>query len=119
MYIRGGYNVFPQEVAAVLADDPAVADVAIVPRPDPVLGEVGVAVVVPADPALPPTLEALRRRAAERLSHHKLPERLVVVDDLPLTAMQKVDRRRLARLVAVDPADPADPSGAPHPPETA
>jgi acyl-CoA synthetase (AMP-forming)/AMP-acid ligase II len=103
MYIRGGYNVFPQEVAAVLADDPAVADVAIVPRPDPVLGEVGVAVVVPADPARPPTLEALRRRAAERLSHHKLPEGLVVVDDLPLTAMQKVDRRRLTRLVAEAP----------------
>jgi acyl-CoA synthetase (AMP-forming)/AMP-acid ligase II len=100
MYIRGGYNVFPQEVAAVLADDPAVADVVVVARPDDVLGEVGVAVVVPADPADPPTLEALRRRAGERLAHHKLPEGLVVVESLPLTAMQKVDRRRLSRLVA-------------------
>lgn len=109
LYIRGGYNVYPQEVAAVLADDPAVADVAVVPRPDEILGEVGIAVVVPADPAAPPTLEALRRRAGERLAHHKLPEGLVVVDALPLTAMQKVDRRRLVALAA----------DLPHPPEMA
>ena len=46
MYIRGGYNVHPQEVEAVLLEHPAVADVAMVPRADPVMGEIGVAVVV-------------------------------------------------------------------------
>jgi acyl-CoA synthetase (AMP-forming)/AMP-acid ligase II len=100
MYIRGGYNVFPSEVAAVLGGHPAVDDVVVVARADEVMGEVGVAVVVPADATAPPTLDDLRRFAAERLAHHKLPEDLVVVDDLPLTAMQKVDRRRLAALVA-------------------
>lgn len=100
MYIRGGYNVFPSEVAAVVGTHPQVADVVVVPRPDEVLGEVGVAVVVPADPATPPTLEEVRAHAGSRLAHHKLPEGLVVVDELPLTAMQKVDRRRLAALVA-------------------
>jgi non-ribosomal peptide synthetase component E (peptide arylation enzyme) len=64
-----------------------------------VLGEVGVAVVVPADAAAPPALDELRRHASATIAHHKLPEGLVVVDQLPLTAMQKVDRRRLARLV--------------------
>ena len=49
MFIRGGYNVYPAEVEAVLADHPRVADVAVVPRPDDVMGEIGVAVVVPAD----------------------------------------------------------------------
>jgi acyl-CoA synthetase (AMP-forming)/AMP-acid ligase II len=100
MYIRGGYNVFPSEVAAVLSGHPAVADVVVVARPDEVMGEVGVAVVVPAEAAAPPTLGDLRTFAGERLAHHKLPEDLVVVDDLPLTAMQKVDRRRLAAMVA-------------------
>lgn len=100
MYIRGGYNVFPSEVANALDAHPDVADVAVVPRPDDVLGEVGVAVVVPADPSAPPTLHDLRRHAGTTLAHHKLPEALVVVDELPLTAMQKVDRKRLARLVA-------------------
>lgn len=103
MYIRGGYNVFPSEVAAVVGAHPGVADVVVVPRPDEVLGEVGVAVVVPTDPSAPPTLDALRDAAGAELARYKLPEVLVVVDELPLTAMQKVDRRALARLVATDP----------------
>lgn len=105
MYIRGGYNVFPAEVAAVLGSHPGVADLAVVPRPDDVLGEVGVAVVVPADPGRPPTLPELRGHAADRLAHHKLPEGLLLVDEIPLTAMQKVDRRTLAQLVSTTPAE--------------
>jgi acyl-CoA synthetase (AMP-forming)/AMP-acid ligase II len=95
MFIRGGYNVHPQEVEAVLGQHPAVAQVAVVPRPDAVMGEVGVAVVVPADPAAPPTLEDLRAFAGDALARHKLPEALVVRPDLPLTSMQKLDRRTL------------------------
>ena len=96
MFIRGGYNVFPLEVEAVLASHPEVVDVVVVPRPDPVMGEIGVAVVVPRDAAHPPTLDALRRDAGGRLASHKLPEALRIVDALPLTPMQKVDRRALA-----------------------
>lgn len=96
MYIRGGYNVHPVEVEAVLLDHPAVAQVAVVPRPDEVMGEVGVAVVVPRDPAAPPTLEDLRAHAAGRLASYKLPEALLVRDSLPLTTMDKLDRRSLA-----------------------
>ena len=48
MYIRGGYNVYPAEVEAVLAEHPSVVRAAVVGAPDPVLGEVGVAFVVPA-----------------------------------------------------------------------
>jgi len=96
MFVRGGYNVYPAEVEAALVAHPAVAEAAVVPRPDPVMGEVGVAVVVPADPGAPPTLEDLRAFLADRLARYKLPEALRVVDALPLTPMQKVDRRRLA-----------------------
>ena len=96
MYIRGGYNVYPMEVEAVLASHPAVAGVAVVPRPDPVMGERGVAVVVARDPDRPPTLEELRAFAGERLSAHKLPEAIRLVADLPLTTGQKLDRATLA-----------------------
>jgi acyl-CoA synthetase (AMP-forming)/AMP-acid ligase II len=96
MFVRGGYNVFPLEVEAVLASHPDVVDVVVVPRPDPVMGEVGVAVVVPRDIANPPTLDDLRRDAGTRLSSHKLPEALRIVEALPLTPMQKVDRNALA-----------------------
>ena len=96
MFIRGGYNVYPAEVEAVLADHPAVAEVALVPRPDDVMGEIGVAVVVPTDPARPPALPDLRDFLDGRLARYKQPEAVRIVDALPLTPMQKVDRRRLA-----------------------
>jgi acyl-CoA synthetase (AMP-forming)/AMP-acid ligase II len=96
MYVRGGYNVHPMEVEAVLAAHPAVREIAVVSRPDDVMGEVGVAFVVAEDPAAPPTLEALRRFGRTELAHHKLPEDLRVVDALPLTSMEKVDKRALA-----------------------
>ncbi|MGH9186476.1 MAG: AMP-binding enzyme [Acidimicrobiales bacterium] len=55
--------------------------------------------MIPGDPARPPTLADLREFARQDLAAYKLPEDLVVVDHLPLTAMDKVDRRALAGLV--------------------
>jgi acyl-CoA synthetase (AMP-forming)/AMP-acid ligase II len=95
MFIRGGYNVYPLEVEAVLSAHPQIAHVAVVPRPDAVMSEIGVAVVVPTDPASPPTLDDLRTFADGKLAPYKLPEALRVVDELPYTGMQKVDRRAL------------------------
>jgi acyl-CoA synthetase (AMP-forming)/AMP-acid ligase II len=100
MFIRGGYNVYPMEVEAVLEQHPAVRQVAVVPRPDDVMGEVGVAVVVPTERDEPPSLDDLRAFADGRLARYKLPEAVELVDDLPLTAMQKLDRRALAARVA-------------------
>jgi acyl-CoA synthetase (AMP-forming)/AMP-acid ligase II len=100
MYVRGGYNVFPLEVEEVLADHPGVAHVAVAPRPDPVMGEIGVAVVVGRTGHSVPTLASLRAHGEGRLAHHKLPEALVITDELPRTAMEKIDRRLLAQMVA-------------------
>jgi acyl-CoA synthetase (AMP-forming)/AMP-acid ligase II len=99
MYVRGGYNVFPVEVEAVLSTHPAVAAVAIAPAPDSVMGEIGVAVVVARDAGAPPSLAELREFAAAQLAAHKLPEALRLVDALPLTAMEKVDRSMLREVV--------------------
>jgi acyl-CoA synthetase (AMP-forming)/AMP-acid ligase II len=100
MYVRGGYNVYPVEVEAVLSNHPALAAVAVVPRSDLVMGEVGVAVLVPRDPAHPPSLDELRDFARTELAAYKLPEAMQVVDALPLTAMEKIDRRALSETVA-------------------
>jgi acyl-CoA synthetase (AMP-forming)/AMP-acid ligase II len=100
MYVRGGYNVFPLEVENVLADHPGVAHVAVVPRPDPVMGEIGVAVVVPRLTGDAPTLEDLRAQARGRLASYKLPEAIVLTAELPRTAMEKIDRTALGALVA-------------------
>ena len=98
-YIRGGYNVYPAEVEEVLSSHPAIARAAVVGVADDVLGEVGVAVVVAAAGAQP-DLASLRAHCAGELSDYKAPDALVVVDELPLTPMMKVDPVRLATLAA-------------------
>ncbi|MEM9201682.1 MAG: class I adenylate-forming enzyme family protein [Actinomycetota bacterium] len=100
MFIRGGYNVYPMEVEAALLLHPAVAELAVVPRPDDVMGEIGVAVVVPTDPSAPPTLDDLRRLGSTSLAAHKLPEAIRLVDALPRNASDKIDRRALAVIEA-------------------
>jgi acyl-CoA synthetase (AMP-forming)/AMP-acid ligase II len=96
-YIRGGYNVYPSEVEEALAGHGTVARAAVIGMPDDVLGEIGVAVVVP-QPGQVPDLDALRAHCAALLADYKAPDALVVVDELPLTPMMKVDPTRLAVL---------------------
>ncbi len=95
MYIRGGYNVYPTEVEAVLAEHPAIAQVAVLGLPDPVLGEVGGAFAVVTDVAHPPQLAELREWSRARIADYKAPDRLIVVDELPVTPMHKVDKNAL------------------------
>jgi acyl-CoA synthetase (AMP-forming)/AMP-acid ligase II len=95
MYIRGGYNVYPAEVERVLSNHPGVHEIAIIGVPDPVLGEIGAAYVVAA-PGAQPDLAALRAFTCDHLADYKAPDRLFVLDALPITAMGKVDKRALA-----------------------
>jgi len=92
LIITGGENVWPAAVEAVLYQLPGVAEVGVVGRPDPEWGAVVTAVVVPTDPAAPPTLEDLRAAAADRLPRFALPRRLELVEALPRTALGKLRR---------------------------
>lgn len=104
MYVRGGYNVYPVEVESVLSEHPGVANVAIVPRPDRVMGEIGVAVVVVRSGTPAPNLDELRAFAAHSLASFKLPEAIAFRNALPLTAMDKLDRNALtADVIAHEP----------------
>lgn len=98
LYIRGGYNVYPLEVEHVLAEHPAVDDVAVIGVPAPVIGEIGVAFVVVAPEHRAPSLEELRSWCQARLADYKAPDRIVVMDALPRTPMQKVDTAALRAL---------------------
>jgi acyl-CoA synthetase (AMP-forming)/AMP-acid ligase II len=100
MYIRGGYNVYPAEVEGRLIEHPAVHQVAVVSAPDPVFGEIGVAFVVPDDPEQPPTLQELRTWCSAALADYKAPNRVELVDELPLTPMAKVDKLALTACAA-------------------
>ncbi|MEE2059174.1 class I adenylate-forming enzyme family protein [Rhodococcus artemisiae] len=98
MYIRGGFNVHPIEVEHTIGEHPDVLHAAVVGHPAPVIGEIGVAFVVPDNPARPPTLEDLREWSRARLADYKAPDHLIVVDTIPLNAMAKIDRSALHSL---------------------
>lgn len=91
-YVRGGYNVYPAEVEGVLSDHPHVSEVAVVGAPDPVLGQIGVAFVVAVDAVNEDDLKAWVRA---RLADYKAPDRIVVVDQMPMTSVGKIDKRAL------------------------
>lgn len=93
----GGEKVWPADVERALEAHPAVREVAVVGRDDPEWGQRVVAVVVPADPAAPPSLAELRAAARDRLPSPAAPKELVVVASLPRTSLGKIRRDELAR----------------------
>ena len=93
----GGHKVVPGEVAAVLQACPRVKDAVVIGQKDPEWGERVVAVVVPADPDDPPTLDMLRMRVSERLPRYAAPSRVVLVDAVPVLPSGKHDLARLRR----------------------
>ena len=92
MIIRGGENVYPIEIESVIAEHPAVAEVAVIGAPDDHWGEVVHAVVVASG-----TLDTdeLRGFCKERLASYKVPERIELVEVLPRNASGKVLKREL------------------------
>ena len=95
MITTGGEKVWPAAVERILADLPAVAGAAIVGRPDPDWGQAVTAVIVPADRAQPPELDALRDAVKEHLPAYCAPRALELVSELPQTSLGKIQRWRL------------------------
>ena len=98
LIISGGYNVYPREVEEVLETHPGVAEVAVVGRPDPDLGEQVVAVVVPKD-GHTPSADEIIAFCREQLASFKKPRRVVFVEALPRNALGKVQKHLLAEQV--------------------
>jgi cyclohexanecarboxylate-CoA ligase len=90
--IRGGENIPVVEIEAMLHGHPAVQMVAIVAMPDPRLGERACAFVLPR-PGLSLAFEEMRRfLEIQRVAPAYLPERLVLLDAMPLTPAGKVQK---------------------------
>jgi long-chain acyl-CoA synthetase len=93
--IVGGFNVYPAEVEDVARRSALVRDVVVVSVPDDRLGELPVAGVVWAGE---PDEAALLAEMRGELAHYKVPRAVFPLDAVPLTAREKVDRRRAAEL---------------------
>src|SRR5574343_145018 len=95
MLISGGCNVHPQEVETCLAACPGVDDIAVTGSPDPVWGDLVVALVVgPVEPA------TLFEFARQRLPSAAQPRRIHRLDRLPRNATGKLERTTLRRIAA-------------------
>ncbi|XXF81133.1 o-succinylbenzoate--CoA ligase [Myxococcaceae bacterium GXIMD 01537] len=93
LIVRGGENIYPAEIEAVLANHPAVREAAVVGVADARWGEVPVAFVVPrSGGALP---EGLAQWCRESLAGFKVPARFEALEALPRNAMGKVERAAL------------------------
>ena len=97
MIVSGGVNIYPAEAEQVLILHPGVADVAVVGAPNAEMGEEVKALIVPKDPADPPSSAALDRFCREHLAGFKCPRSYVLTPDIGRNAMGKINKRELRR----------------------
>jgi len=98
--VRGGDKVSPAEVEALLRTHPDIVQVAVIGVPDPMLGERVCACIVVGKAGRAPALEdLLKHLSSQGLARYKVPERLLVLELLPVIG-DKIDRRALAEITA-------------------
>jgi non-ribosomal peptide synthetase component E (peptide arylation enzyme) len=100
LIIRGGQNIAPKEIEDLLLTHPKVKEVAVVGMPDNVLGEKCCAFVVPSDSKDPLTFsEMIEYLEKNKLAKFKFPERLEIIEELPMVGGAKVDKKILVEKV--------------------
>ena len=91
MFIIGGFNAYPAEIERQLVEHPGVGIAAVIGVPDQRMGEVGAAFVVRSPDAVETlTGDELIAWARQRMANYKVPRHVWFVEDLPLTASNKV-----------------------------
>jgi fatty-acyl-CoA synthase len=97
LIISGGENIYPAEVERVLLEHPDVADCGVIGRPDSKWDEVPVAYVIRRG-GCSVAAEELKAHVLTQLARFKVPREIVFVDDLPRTALGKVQHFMLRRM---------------------
>jgi fatty-acyl-CoA synthase len=103
LIVSGGENIYPAEVERVLLEHPDVVDCGVIGRPDPRWDEVPVAYVI-RRAGCSVEAEDLKAHVLTQLARFKVPRDIVFVDDLPRTALGKVQHFMLRRLDETTPA---------------
>ncbi|MBE2202550.1 MAG: long-chain fatty acid--CoA ligase [Anaerolinea sp.] len=94
MIISGGENVYAAEVEAIFREHEAVAEAALIGKPDAQWGEVGIMITV-LKPGQSATLEELQAFCRARLARYKVPKEVIFVDKLPYSPYGKVEKMKL------------------------
>jgi fatty-acyl-CoA synthase len=92
MFISGGSNIYPREIEEKILTHPGVAEVAVVGVPDPMWGEVGIAVCVARD-ASAVDEKALAAFLAPKIPRYKMPKRFFFWEALPKSGYGKIPKR--------------------------
>ncbi|MBI4334742.1 MAG: AMP-binding protein [Chloroflexi bacterium] len=101
MIIRGGQNIYPVEIENILVTHPKVLSIALVGMPDTVLGEKACAYIVPKEGQTFTFEEMVAFLKEKGIAGFKLPERLEVIDRMPMVAEgQKIDKKTLMADIA-------------------
>ncbi|WP_067899664.1 AMP-binding protein [Nocardia vaccinii] len=101
--IRGGMNISVREVEDKLADHPDLVALAVVGMPDARLGEKVCCYVVAKEGHTAPTVEELRAYLTDRgVAVQKTPERVIAIDELPMTATGKIQKHLLRMRIAAE-----------------
>jgi fatty-acyl-CoA synthase len=98
MIIRGGFNVYPVELEEQIRLVQGVQSVAVVGMPDKIMGEKIVACVIPA-PGSNIGEKDVISFCKDRLANYKVPNRVVIMDQFPSTALGKVQKFKLLELL--------------------
>jgi fatty-acyl-CoA synthase len=93
MYISGGSNIYPREVEEKILTHSAIGEVAVLGVPDPVWGEVGVAVCVPREGAPAVTEAEMAAFLAPKVPRYKMPKRFFFWEALPKSGYGKIPKR--------------------------
>jgi long-chain acyl-CoA synthetase len=96
MIIRGGENIYPREIEAVVHGLPQIAEAAVVGRAHPVYGEEPV-LFVSLHPDMTLDAAAIREHLSGSLSKYKLPVEITIMDDLPKNAVGKIAKPELRK----------------------
>ena len=99
MYISGGSNIYPREIEEKILTHPSVAEVAVLGWPDPVWGEIGIAVCVTRGGEMPSEAE-LQAFLVEKIARYKMPKRFFFWDALPKSGYGKIPKRMVRDEIA-------------------
>jgi long-chain acyl-CoA synthetase len=96
MIIRGGENIYPREIEAVVHGLPQIAEAAVVGRAHPVYGEEPV-LFVSLHPDTSLDTDSIREHLGRSLSKYKLPVEITIMDDIPKNPVGKIDKPTLRK----------------------
>jgi fatty-acyl-CoA synthase len=100
MIIRGGENLYPTEIEAVLYTHPKVKECQVVGVPDDRLGEKTAACIIPKKAGERVSREEIYEFMTDKTARFKIPDFVIILEDFPRTASGKVQKFKLREIAA-------------------